>query len=235
MEVIHPTTGESGVASIELPRYLYPHEVIKNTADLREFLADQKNRVSKGQDVTSIPAKFRKLNGLWGEWGIEEILDIKSDCPIKPRLDEDEQKLARELGIKLYIFLAYSTDLWDYFNDKQLGLRANHRLLRGGLQLATQHMPQGLPLTIPMTNNIGFQNLAHVIIHFENAEPDLGRKGFQPNQVRVSEKLSVSAVTAFRKRYTMLRKPGGAKEFDDELKLNDWIKKQENHEIDYPS
>ncbi|MEN3331173.1 MAG: hypothetical protein V7641_538 [Blastocatellia bacterium] len=234
LHVIHPSTGEKTTATINEPRYLYPHEAIKNTADLRDFLTDQKRRMEKGLDVSIPPAKFRKLAGLWGEWTIDAILDSSSDCPIKPRLEEDEQKLARELGIKLYIFLAYSTDLWDSFNDKQLGLRANNRLLKGGLQLATQHMPQGLPLTIPMTNNIGYQNLAHVIIHFENAEPDLGRKGFQPNQVRVAEKLSVSAVTAFRRRYNMLRKPGGAKEFDDELKLNDWIKKQEQHETQFP-
>ncbi|MFP5262018.1 MAG: ATP-binding protein [Blastocatellia bacterium] len=234
LEVVHPTTSERTKATINEPRYLYPQEVIKNTADLRDFLADQKKRIANGQDVSSPPARFRKLNGLWGEWPIKEILDNKSDCPIKPRLDEDEQNLARELSIRLYIFLAYSTDLWDYFNDKQLGLRANNRLLRGGLQLATQNMPQGLPLTIPMTNNIGYQNMAHVVIHFENAEPDLGRKGFQPNQVRVAEKLSVSAVTAFRRRYNMLRKPGGAKEFDDELKLSDWIKKQEQHETQFP-
>ena len=102
--------------------------------------------------------------------------------------------------------------------------------MHGGLQLATRHMPQGLPLTIPMTNNVGFQNLAHVIIHFENAEPDLGRKGFQPEYAQLAEKISVSAVTAFRRRYNLLRKPGVAKIFNDELKIDQWIKKQEEHE-----
>jgi hypothetical protein len=68
----------------------------------------------------------------------------------------------------------------------------------------------------------------------ENAEPDLGRKGFQPDQVRVAEKLSVSAVTAFRRRYSLLRKPGGAKEYDDELKLDQWKQEQIKHEVDFP-
>jgi hypothetical protein len=95
-------------------------------------------------------------------------------------------------------------------------------------------MPQGLPITIPMTNNIGFQNLAHVLVHFENAEPDLGRKGFQPDVVRVAEKLSVSAVTAFRRHYGLLRKPGAAKEYDDELKLEEWKKEQLEHEKKFP-
>lgn len=201
---------------------------------MRQFLDEQRKRVDRGQDVTTIPPKFQKLNGIWGEWTGEQILDGDSTCPIQPRPDADEEKLVRELGIKLYIFLTFSTDIWDNLNDKQLGLRKNNRLLHGGLQLATKQMPQGLTITIPMTNNIGFQNLAHVIIHFENAEPDLGRKGFQPNEVRVAEKLAVSAVTAFRKRYSMLRKPGAAKDYEDELKLNEWIREQEIHEKDYP-
>ncbi len=85
-----------------------------------------------------------------------------------------------------------------------------------------------------MTNNIGFQNLAHVIVHFENAEPDLGRKGFQPEAVRVAEKLAVSAVTALRGHYALLRKPGGAKEYDDELKLETWKQNQLTHEKQAP-
>lgn len=233
VEVID-AAGISTTASLAQPRYLYPHEFINNSVDLREFLRDQKRRVSKGLDVTQIPPKYRGLSGLWGEWSGDEILDGDSDCPISPRLDESEQKLMRELGIQLYICLAFSTDLWDTYNDRQLGLRSGHRLIRGGLQLATRHMPQGSPLTIPMTNNIGFQNLAHVVIHMDNAEPDLGRKGFQPDQARLAEKLAVSAVTAFRKRYGMLRKPGGAKEYDDELKLTQWIRAQEDHEEKNP-
>jgi len=81
-----------------------------------------------------------------------------------------------------------------------------------------------------MTNNVGFQNLAHVVLHFENAEPDLGRKGFQPEYAQLAEKISVSAVTAFRGRYNLLRKPGVAKIFNDELKIDQWIRKQEEHE-----
>jgi hypothetical protein len=85
-----------------------------------------------------------------------------------------------------------------------------------------------------MTNNIGFQNLAHVVIHFDNAEPDLGRKGFQPEYVQVAEKIAVSAVTAFRRRYNLLRKPGVARIFSDELRVDQWIRQQEQHEQDQP-
>jgi hypothetical protein len=207
---------------------------MSNTADLREFLAYQRKRVAKGADVTRIPPKYSKLNGLWGEWSGADILgETDSDCPIQPRLEPEEVDIAQHAGLSMYIFLAFSTDLWDQYSDSKLKIQKGQRLLRGGLQLATEHMPQGPLLTIPMTNNIGFQNLAHVIIHAENAEPDLGRKGFQPDVVRVTEKISVSAVTAFRRRYNMLRKPGIAKLFGDELNLDTWIRDQEDHEGNY--
>lgn len=233
LEIIN-SDGKISDIEFDKPNYLHPSDVIRHTADLRDFLSDQKKRVAKGQDVSKPPAKFTKLNGLWGEWSGEEILDPKSECPISPRLDEDEKILVMELGIKLRIFLAFSTDLWDTYNDKSLGLRKGQRLLRGGLQLCTRQMPQGLPLTIPMTNNIGFQNLAHVLIHFDKAEPDLGRKGFQPDQVRIAEKLAVSAVTAFRRHYSLLRKPGVTKAYGDELKLDEWKQEQVEHEKKFP-
>ena len=158
---------------------------------------------------------------------------MPTDCPIKLRLDSTERDLARSAGLAIYVYLAFSTDLWDSVSDNQLKQRKGARILHGGLQLATRHMPQGMTLTIPMTNNIGFQNLAHVIVHFDNAEPDLGRKGFQPEYVQLAEKVAVSAVTAFRQRYSLLRKPGVAKIFSDEIKIEQWIRLQERHEQEH--
>jgi len=188
LEVID-TNGEVTTDQISAPRYLYPNEAVSRTADIREYLASQRARMTRGLDVTKIPPKFMKLYGIWGEWSGEEILTQSEDTPIRARLEDGERALVTELGLTLRIFLAFSTDLWDEYNDNILGLRKGHRILRGGLQLCTRHMPQGLPLTIPMTNNIGFQNLAHVLVHFENAEPDLGRKGFQPDVVGVAEQI----------------------------------------------
>ena len=221
--------------TIDRPEYYYPHLVINKSGNLDEFIKDQKRRMAAGNDPTRTPARYKGLNGLWGEWGTRELLGERtSDYPIQVRLASEEKELARSAGLRIYVYLAFSTDLWDTINDSQLRLRKGARVLHGGLQLATRHMPQGMTLTIPMTNNIGFQNLAHVIVHFDNAEPDLGRKGFQPEYVQVAEKIAVSAVTAFRHRYTLLRKPDVAKIFSDELKVEQWIREQELHEQKLP-
>jgi hypothetical protein len=218
-------TGES----LSGPRYLFPHEVLGRTADLREFLKDQALRAEKGLDISKVPPKFSNLNGIWGEWTGDEILGNKS--PVKPKLDDLEKGLISDLKLQIYVFMCYSTDLWDDYSDKKLGLRKGSRIIDGGLQQATKHMPQGSPITIPLKNNIGFQNITHVIVQFQNAEPDLGRKGFQPELTKLAEKISVSAVTAFRHHFErLLRRNTGATSLLQALKLDQWIEEQKEHE-----
>jgi hypothetical protein len=225
--------GDKTSATLESPHYLYPHEVLGRTADLREFLKDQAARAAKNQDLAKIPPKFTNLNGIWGEWTAAEILAGTS--PLNPAWDANEKDLMQELAPSIYVFMCYSTDLWDDYNDNLLKLRKGNRILRGGLQQATKHMPQGNPIPIPLTNNIGFQQITHVVVHFQNAEPDLGRKGFQPEHTALAETLSRAGVTAFRKFFDrLLRKNTGAPALMQQMKLNQWIEEQKQHELKFP-
>lgn len=224
--------GKSTKAMVEKPEYVYPHKVLGKTADLREYLKDQLQRHNRGLDISKVPARFSKLNSIWGEWTWKEILSNES--PLKPQFDSDEKDLLEELELKVYGFLGFSTDLWDEFNDTKLVLRKGLRLLRGGLQLATRNMPQGLPITIPVNRNIYFQNIAHVIVHFNNAEPDLGRKGFQPEHVKLAEKVANSVVTAYSKYYGLLKTKTGVPSLQQQMKLSQWIDIQRDHEVKFP-
>jgi hypothetical protein len=231
---IEVTTDKEEVTKIQLtsPGYLYPHEVLGKTADLREFLKDQVARVAKQQDVSKVPPKFSNVNGIWGEWSGAEIL--AGNSPIKPVLDDSQKELMASLKPQIYAFMCYSTDLWDDYNDNTLKLRKGSRILHGGLQQATTHMPQGNPITIPLTNNTGFQQITHIIVHF-HAEPDLGRKGFQPEHTAVAERLSTATVAAFRRYFDrLLRKNTGAPALLQQMKLSQWIDEQREHEKIFP-
>ncbi|MEK7993873.1 MAG: ATP-binding protein [Planctomycetota bacterium] len=234
LEVIPPEgRGVSTCSRFDRPRYLFPHEVLGRTADLRDFLKDQMARAERSQDLSRVPPRFSNLNGIWGEWSGDEILANRS--PVKPKLDDHEKELISQLKLQMYVFMCYSTDLWVDYNDNKLGLRKRSRILTGGLQQATKHMPQGAPITIPLTNNIGFQNITHAIVQFQNAEPDLGRKGFQPELTTLAEKLSVSAVTAFRHHYDrLLRRNTGAPALMQAMRLEQWIEEQKDHEKVHP-
>ena len=135
----------------------------------------------------------------------------------------------------MYVFLGFSTELWDDYNDKVLRLRKGSRLLRGGIQQATRHMPQGHVITIPLTETIGFQTISHIVVHFKNAEPDFGRKGFQPEHTALAQRLSVSAVTAFKKYYgPLLRKKTGTPALFKAMQLGQWIDQQKEFEKTFP-
>ena len=160
-------SGDVTKALLDGPRFLYPKDVLNNVPDLREYLEWRRDRVNKNLSISVTPNKFSKVNGLWGEWSTDDILDDTSTCPITlNRLSNDDRELVSQLGVSLHVFLGHSVDIWDNYNDNTLGIRKGHRILRGGIQLCTKHMPQGSLLTIPLNRNIGMQNQAHVLIHF---------------------------------------------------------------------
>ncbi|HYH65366.1 MAG TPA: ATP-binding protein [Urbifossiella sp.] len=108
--VVAPDGTETS-ATLAHPRYLYPHELFTKTVRLSEFLEDQARRADSGGDTSRIPPKYRNLNGIWGEWTIEDILSGANRCPINIRLDDAERESALQLGIRVYVFLAFSVEL----------------------------------------------------------------------------------------------------------------------------
>ena len=96
-------------------------------------------------------------------------------------------------------------------------------------------MIQGDLLVIPLTSNTGYQNQCHVVIHLLDADPDLGRKGFQPELKEAAEYLSVMIVNRLKKWRSLLKSDTGAKpDITKEIELHEWIKQQEEHESLYP-
>lgn len=96
-------------------------------------------------------------------------------------------------------------------------------------------MIQGELIAIPLTSNIGYQNQCHVLVHFKDADPDLGRKGFQPELKETAEKLSVSIVNRLKQWKPLLKSDTGAKpDIVKEIALHEWIREQEDHEKTNP-
>jgi hypothetical protein len=67
------------------------------------------------------------------------------------------------------------------------------------------------------------------------AEPDLGRKGFQPELSELAERVAVSMVNSFLNWRRHLRKDTGTSpDIESGKNLHDWIREQESHEKDKP-
>ena len=122
-----------------------------------------------------------------------------------------------------------SAKFWNQFNDEILKLRKGRRIVHGGLQLATDRMVQGDLSVIPLTSAIGYQNNSHVVVHFSNGNPDLGRKVFQPELKSLAEKIAIGIVTIMRRYLSHLRPDTGSLIVVTGKELFDWKNGQIQH------
>ncbi|MGY3807854.1 hypothetical protein ACWNG8_12155 [Aeromonas veronii] len=208
--------------------YLYPHQEIKASVNLKDILAIQSRLISEGRDASVIPTKYTKSNGIYEFFKTDELIDLRQK-------DDEFHELINKYKIEAYAYFTYSTSVWDQFNDVLAKLRKGYRVIKGGLQLANNGMAQGELIAIPLTSNIGYQNQCHIIVHFKDADPDLGRKGFQPELKEVAEKASVAIVNRFKKWKRLLKSDSGVKpDISKEIELHQWITEQEDHERNHP-
>lgn len=213
--------------------YIYPHKVISICKELNNIRKIQQELIARGKDGSRLPDSCYGLNGLYNYWTDQDIVSNKGE--FKGLLDDQEKKLAEKYKLYIYGFFCYSTEIWDKYNNDIAKLRKGARILKGGLQLATNCMPQGELLIIPLTKNIGYQNVTHVVVHFDKAEPDLGRKGFQPELELLAQHIATGIVRKFLNWRIFLKKETGAPPDILEAKnVHDWIREQEDHEKENP-
>lgn len=221
---------DGNITSLEnqLTEYVFPHNVVKACVRVSDITKEQSTLISQGKDASKLPPKFRKLNGVYEFFGENELISFTSS--------QEDKDLIRKYGVWAYGFFCYSAvQVFDRFNDETAKLRKGQRVLRGGLQLATNAMPQGELITIPLTSNIGYQNQAHIIVHLSNADPDLGRKGFQPELQKLSERLSVGIVNKLKSwRHLLLNDNGPGTSHQEELNIDEWVNSQKEHEKLHP-
>lgn len=221
--------GKSTNIQNQLCEYIYPHTKLTASVNLKEVLLAQLRLQTQGKDSSELPPRFFKANGIFESFTTSELLAL---LPPTKRMYEE---LIQKYKITAYGYFAYSTSVWDQFNDNLAKLRKGYRVLKGGLQLANNEMIQGELITIPLTSNVGHQNQCHVIVHFIDAEPDLGRKGFQPELKDAAENIASEIVKRFQKWRRLLKKDTGADSNDErEGNLHEWVKAQEKHEETKP-
>ena len=220
--------GKETTENLEDCEYLYPHKIFGRCLDYDEIRSAQLALFNEGK-VLKLPEKYFKLDGLYKYWDTDSL--ISDDLGFGKKLEDHEKELARQYNLKCYGFFCYTVQMWDQYNDSTLEIRKSARILKGGLQLATNGMPQGELIVIPLNRNIGYQHTTHAIVHLNQADPDLGRKGFQPDIQNLSIKISVEIVAYFLKRSEHMKKATGAPpSITDKKNLHEWIRELETHE-----
>lgn len=222
--------NKSEVSNIDAV-YMYPHTKVSASVDLKEVFEVQQKLLGAGRDASVLPAKYSKLNGIYELFSTKDLLGVRNWAA-----EQHVSEIIEKYAVEAYGYFAYSTSVWDQLNDVVAGLRKGYRVLKGGLQLANNRMIQGELVVIPLTSNTGYQNQAHIVVHFRGADPDLGRKGFQPELKEAAELISVAIVNRHKQwRVKLLKADTGTKpNIQKELALHEWIKQQEEHEGAHP-
>ena len=207
--------------------FYYPHEIPNTkTEDLKSINDAIKSIHGDPNEIRNkLPVKYRNLDCIYDIWDTKDLLDESNK--LKLNLSEEEESLIRIHKISAYGSHLHSVKTFDKFNES-IGLR-NTQIMKGGLLLASDFMPQGELLIIPLKRFTGYQRNTFVIIHLIQGNPDLGRKVFQPEIKALAENISEQITKLFIKyRWLMKSDTGSTPTLAPNKDLHNWKKEQEN-------
>lgn len=226
---VNSAEGTRTTKEISRPDYYYPHEIpglkIQTVSDVSKAI--EKIDGDTTTKFAKVGQEYKRLDALWDIWDKSQILAEES--PFSSALTEEAKTLIEKHNVVVYAVFLRSAKIWGEFNDDVLRLRKGQRLIHGGLQLASDFMPQGDLSIIPLTSTIGYQANTHVVVHFTDGNPDMGRKVFQPELTELGEQLAVRAVNVFKRYLTHLKPDTGAQVITPEKELYDWKREQEQY------
>ncbi|WP_188054309.1 ATP-binding protein [Sphingosinithalassobacter sp. CS137] len=211
------------------PEYFYPHEM----ADLKSAtVKDVEQALSKiqgspDQRFAKLASDFKRLDCLWEIYTKEDLADETGW--FASALTDEHRSLIERHNVVAYACFLRSAKIWGSFNDDELMLRKGQRVIHGGLQMASDFMVQGDLSIIPLTSTIGYQANSHVVVHFTDGSPDMGRKVFQPELTDLGETIAVRCVTIFKRYLQHLKPDTGAVAVAPDKELHEWKKRQEEY------
>lgn len=210
--------------------YLWLHDFGKkpmNISTLRKVADDSYNRYGAGRRLA---AKYYALDLLYGTWEAAELADIMTK-----QLREEHAAVLLDHSPTVQMDYGYSAKLWSSFNEA-LDVRAGQQIVKAGIQLAANGMPQGEVIQVPLLKNIGRQNQVHFLIHFDNYTPDLGRKGFARELVDFATDVARLLIERQVARFAshMKENTGVAPDLVRSTKIDEWKKSMLEHEEKNP-
>jgi hypothetical protein len=209
--------------------YYYPHEMPNQKVQAVSDIASALSKI-EGDSQTKfsrVAGDFKRLDAVYEVWDAKAIL--AEDSVFDSAIDEEKRSLVERHQVSVYACFLRSAKIWNLFNDEILKLRKGLKIVEGGMILATDGMVQGDSFVIPLTSAIGYQANSHVIIHFHNGNPDMGRKTFQPELKELADTLAVRSVNVMRRYLQHLKPDGDQPTIVPAKELYEWKKRQEEY------
>jgi len=205
------------------PDFYYPHLVKKQPAF--RFL-DVGSFYKKHVGVADIPEDSKRQDAVYVNWDTPEI---------KGHLEKDElADFADEITAfspRLYAFRPYYAPLWTTINEAATKQVRTH-YFGGGLVIGLDHQRIADSIRIQVSRSDFTGQQVFVLIHFEKARPDQGRKTLQTRIMELAQLAADDAVQYLLKQ-TGLLKPAGEKttaaQRAVEKNHEDWVDNVKEH------
>jgi len=196
---LHLMDGGKTESSDVEASFLYPNQIERNPPfrflDLVEYYK------SHGEQTTPPPDKLRQ-DGLYLVWDAARI---------EEELTTDQKAIYAEQLKKyspfLYAFVPYQGSVWGELNQIVTGAR--HRsYLYPGLMIAVNRQRLADIFEIDATRYETFSRNVFVVVHFDDAKPDQGRKTIEVEAEELAQKAADRVVQYLAKQRSLLRPPG---------------------------
>ncbi len=211
---LHVVT-EAGTESRPIPaEYQYPHKIKRPHAF--RFLDVPKYYLTHAEN-SEPPEEKRRQDGLYLVWETDKIREELTA--------EQAAQYADELSAftpAVYAFLPYQAAVWTELTRLSAGKKG---FLKAGLMIAVNRQRLTEQDEIEATRFEVFSRNVFVLVHFDNARPDLGRKTLQTEVNDLAQRIADRVVQYLAKQRAFLRPSGEAPTADKrdvERDHDDW-------------
>jgi hypothetical protein len=181
------------------PEFLYPHQ-IKRVPSFRFLDLVEYHKTFPEQ--ANPPAEKLRQDGLYLEWDADRI---QKELTEKQQVAHLEQ--IKKYSPYVYAFVPYQGSVWSDLNAIVTGV--SHRTyLDSGLMLAVNRQRLAETVDIDATRYETFSRNVFVLVHFDDAKPDQGRKTIEVDAEEFAQRTADRVVQYLGKQRPLLRPPG---------------------------
>ena len=211
-----------------VPSFLFPHSVARKPE--YRFL-DVGKYYKEHPQLAEIPVEFMRQDGIYVIWDTESI---------RAQFTESERKDFKEqlntYRPTLYAFVPYQGGVWGEINEILSKSKAR-KYISPGLVLAINRQRLADVFPIGATRYETFSRNVLVVVHFDNAHPDQGRKTVQDEVLDTAKGAANRAVQYLANQRAFLRAVGetpSAQQREVELNKQDWEFNVRTHQTHNP-
>ena len=217
--------GNETQETMERIEYLWPHGIARKAARHTQIAEKRDELYRKNKDPDNLPASLRNLDIIHEYWKPDELLKLNN-------LSDEEKEIIAAHEPEVYCGFVYTVKFWDSYNES---LHVRRKILYGGIQIASNNMPQGELIQVPLKRYIGRQNNVHFVIHFKHCSPDLGRKGYKSTVVEFAKNIAARLTDEIYKFQRFLKPTTGvAPNLTRDESVDNWKREMEDYEKEHP-